>query len=591
MKLGCTRSKNSVTYYVQRTVRDGKKTTTKNVEKLGTVDMVKKRCGDMDPYVWMNQYVQELTAKEKEANRPVIIQFSSVKPVSKSYRRSVNIGYFVLQKLYYALGLDDICFHIQESSKAEFDLNAILSMLVYSRVIFPCSKRSSLSQSEKFFEKPDCGLHDVYRALSLLAKNNDYFQAQLYRNSKDIVKRKTGVLYYDCTNYYFETEQEDDFRRYGYSKEHRPNPIVQMGLFMDSDGLPLSFSLFEGNRNEQTSMTPLERKIVSDFGVQNCIVCTDAGLSSVANRKFNDVPNRGYITTQSVKKLKGYLKDFCFEKTGWRTEGKSKLYSLSEIDELAENSQTIEEYEKYSNRVYYKERWFKENGMDQRIVVTYSVKHKEYQKGLRDRQWERAESIANSSSAKAKLFEKKATDPKRFLESKSYTKEGEIADKTDITMNYGRYKQEEQYDGLYCVCTNLEDDVSEIIQINQRRWEIEESFRILKSEFKARPVYLSRKERITAHFMVCFTALLIYRLLEKHLGQKYTCREIISALREMNMLELLGQGYLPEYTPTSITDDFHSFIGNKTDFEIISKRNMKKICSQTKKRKNATKIA
>ena len=590
MKLGCTKSKNSVTYYVQRTVRDGKKTVTKNVERLGTVEMVKTRCGNMDPYVWMKQYVLELTAREKEGKLPVTIQLSAAKPVSRSSRRSVNVGYFALQKLYYSLGLDKVCFHIQDKSKANFILNDILSALIYARIIFPGSKRSSLQQAENFFEKPECELHDVYRALSLLAENNDYFQAQLYKNSKEFVWRNTGVLYYDCTNYYFETEQEDDFRRYGCSKEHRPNPIVQMGLFMDSDGLPLSFSLFEGSRNEQTSMTPLERRIVSDFGIRNCVICTDAGLSSAANRKFNNVPGRGYITTWSVKKLKGYLKDFCLEETGWRTEGKTKLYSLSEIDALAWNSQTAEQHEIYSGRIYYKERWFKENGMDQRIVITYSVKYKEYQKMLRNRQWERAEHIANSSSAKSAVFEKKATSPKRFLESKSYTRNGEPADKTEITLNYELYEKEEQYDGLYCVCTNLEDDVSEIIRINQKRWEIEESFRILKSEFKARPVYLSRKERITAHFMVCFTALLIYRLLEKHLEQKYTCKEIITVLREMNMLHL-EQGYLPEYTPAQITDDLHKFIGGRTDFEIITKRNLNKICSLTKHRKNATNTA
>ena len=590
MKLGCTKSKNSVTYYVQRTVRDGKKTVTKNVERLGTVETVKTRCGDMDPYVWMKQYVLELTAREKEGKLPVTIQLSAAKPVSRSSRRSVNVGYFALQKLYYSLGLDKVCFHIQDKSKANFILNDILSALIYARIIFPGSKRSSFQQAENFFEKPECELHDVYRALSLLAENNDYFQAQLYKNSKELVRRNTGVLYYDCTNYYFETEQEDDFRRYGCSKEHRPNPIVQMGLFMDSDGLPLSFSLFEGNRNEQTSMTPLERRIVSDFGIRNCVICTDAGLSSAANRKFNNVPGRGYITTWSVKKLKGYLKDFCLEETGWRTEGKTKLYSLSEIDALAWNSQTAEQHEIYSGRIYYKERWFKENGMDQRIVITYSVKYKEYLKSLRNRQWERAEHIANSSSAKSAVFEKKATSPKRFLESKSYTRNGEPADKTEITLNYEQYEKEEQYDGLYCVCTNLEDDVSEIIRINQKRWETEESFRILKSEFKARPVYLSRKERITAHFMVCFTALLIYRLLEKHLEQKYTCKEIITALREMNMLHL-EQGYLPEYTPAQITDDLHKFIGGRTDLEIITKRNLNKICSLTKQRKNATNTA
>lgn len=584
MKLTCAGSKNNPIYYVQRSVCVKGKSTTKTVERLGSIEEIKSRCGDMEPVAWAKAYVRELTLQEKEDNKPVIVRLSQTKPIEGNCRRTFNVGYLVLQKLYYSLGLDRICAHIEKSSRAAFDLNAIFSMLVYARVIFPCSKRSSFQLAEKFLEKPKCGLHDIYRSLSVLAKNIDYFQAQLYKNSKAVIKRQPGVLYYDCTNFYFETEQEDDFRKYGYSKEHRPNPIVQMGLFMDAEGLPLAFRVFEGNSNEQTSLIPLERRIVSEYGIKGCIICTDAGLSSIVNKRFNNVPTRGFITAQPVRKLKSYLKDFCLDKTGWKTEGTDKLYTLDGIDNLLQNSKTQQQYEKLRDRVFYKERWYREDNMDQRIIVTYCAKYRDCQRNIRDRQWEQAEKKAESgSSAKSKLFRKKSTDPARFLKCEQYTKDGEPATKSRISLDCERYADEAQYDGLYCVCTNLEDNVRDIIRINRGRWEIEESFRIMKSGLGARPVYLSREDHITAHFMVCFTALLIYRVLEKALGSSHTCEETIAALRDMNMLYLEGRGYLPEYSRNDITDGFHELLGFETDREIISQAKMRKFCFMTKK--------
>lgn len=570
MKVSISKSKNTTIYYLSRSVRVGNKTTTKTVEKIGTYDEIKKICGDMDPLDWAKEYAAKRTAEEKAHKQDIIMRYSSSTLIDKNVRRSCNAGYLFLQDIHYSLGLDKICNSISEKYKFDYDLNDILSMLVYSRIIAPGSKLSSLENAQKFLEQPKCELHQVYRALEVIAKENDFFQAELYKNSQKVVNRKKEVLYYDCTNYYFEIENEDVFRKYSVSKEHRPNPIVQMGMFMDADGIPLAFSVFDGNQNEQPSMSPLEQKIIKDFEASDFIVCTDAGLSSTANRKFNSIQGRGFVTTQSIKKLKGFLQDFCLEDDGWYLPGSNKKYKLSELDEETD-------YEK----VFYKDRWINENNLEQHLIVTYSIKYRNYQRTIRERQIERAKKFVESPS---KLTKNRANDPKRFIEQGHCTPDGEIASKTITSLNQNQIDNEAKYDGLYAVCTNLEYDVSSIIKINQKRWEIEECFRIMKTEFKARPVYLSRKDRITAHFTTCFTALVIYRILEQKLNEKYTCEELIDTIRSMDMLIAPGEGYIPTYTRTDITDALHDAFGFRTDYQITSQKNMRKILNQTKKK-------
>ena len=570
MKVSISKSKNTTIYYLSRSVRVGNKTTTKTVEKIGTYDEIKKICGDMDPLDWAKEYAAKRTAEEKAHKQDIIMRYSSSALIDKNVRRSCNAGYLFLQDIHYSLGLDKICNSISEKYKFDYDLNDILSMLVYSRIIAPGSKLSSLENAQKFLEQPKCELHQVYRALEVIAKENDFFQAELYKNSQKVVNRKKEVLYYDCTNYYFEIENEDVFRKYSVSKEHRPNPIVQMGMFMDADGIPLAFSVFDGNQNEQPSMSPLEQKIIKDFEASDFIVCTDAGLSSTANRKFNSIQGRGFVTTQSIKKLKGFLQDFCLEDDGWYLPGSNKKYKLSELDEETD-------YEK----VFYKDRWINENNLEQHLIVTYSIKYRNYQRTIRERQIERAKKFVESPS---KLTKNRANDPKRFVEQGHCTPDGEIASKTITSLNQNQIDNEAKYDGLYAVCTNLEYDVSSIIKINQKRWEIEECFRIMKTEFKARPVYLSRKDRITAHFTTCFTALVIYRILEQKLNEKYTCEELIDTIRSMDMLIAPGEGYIPTYTRTDITDALHDAFGFRTDYQITSQKNMRKILNQTKKK-------
>lgn len=570
MKLTCSKSKNSCTYYVQKSVRIGNRTTTKPVERLGSIEEIKARCGDQDPIEWAKEYTKKLTLAEKEAKKGILLKLSSSLLIDKNVRNSCNAGYLFLQDIYYSLGLDKICKSISEKYKFDYDLNDILSMLVYSRIIAPGSKLSSLESAQRFLEQPKCELHQVYRALEVIAKENDFFQSELYKNSQNVINRNKEVLYYDCTNYYFEIEAEDDFRKYGVSKEHRPNPIVQMGLFMDADGIPLAFSVFDGNQNEQPSMSPLEQKIIKDFDASDFIVCTDAGLSSTANRKFNSIQGRGYVTTQSIKKLKGFLQDFCLDDDGWYLPGSSKKYRLSELDEEAD-------YDK----VFYKDRWINEDHFEQHLIVTYSIKYHNYQRTIRDCQVERAKKFVESPS---KLTKNRANDPKRFIEQGHCTLDGEAASKTITSLNQAQIDNEEKYDGLYAVCTNLEYDVAGIIKINQKRWEIEECFRIMKTEFKARPIYLSRKDRITAHFTTCFTALVIYRILEQKLKENYTCEELIGAIRSMDMMIAPGEGYIPTYTRTDITDALHDAFGFRTDYQITSQKNMRKILNQTKKK-------
>lgn len=574
MKLTISKSKNSTSLYVAKSFYVNGTRTSKIVEKLGTVNELEKKLNGQDPIEWAKKYIEELNKNEKEEKQDILLKCSPKKQISKDEQRSFNGGYLFLQKIYYELGLHKICKTIADSHKFTFNLDSILSRLVYGRIIFPSSKLATYELSKKFIEQPDFELQHIYRALEVVSGETDFIQSELYKNSLNVCDRNKGILYYDCTNYYFEIEQEEGLKQYGVSKEHRPNPIVQMGLFMDGNGLPLAFCINEGNTNEQTTLKPLEKKIISDFGLSKFIVCTDAGLASNSNRKFNNVKDRAFITTQSIKKLKSHLKEWALDTSGWLLSGsKDKYeYDITKLDEQNDK-----------DKIFYKQRWINEDGLEQNLVVTFSLKYKNYQQTIRNRQIERAQKVIDTNPKKLKKTN--ANDYKRFISKTHCTPDGEIADKTVYGIDTSQISQEAMYDGFYAVCTNLEDDASEIIQVNRRRWEIEESFRIMKTEFKARPIYLQRDNRIQAHFMTCFISLLIYRLLEKRLPGEYTCNEIISGLRDMNFYEIKGEGYIPTYTRTDFTDSLHHNFGFRTDYQIVSDKHMKKIFKDTKKQK------
>lgn len=576
MRINKTKSKNNEHYSIIQDITKNGKRTTRVYENIGNYERLKSRAGDKDPFIWLNEYVEKLNKENKNKELPVIIKKYENKLIDLDKINSYNIGYLFLQKIYYNLKLNYICEEITNKYQFKFDFNSILSTLIYSRIIYPSSKLKTLELSKKFIEKPNFEYQHVSRALEIIAKEMDFIQSEVYKNSEKFIQRNNKILYYDCTNFFFEIEEEDGLKQYGKSKENRPNPIVQMGLFMDGDGLPLAFDITSGNTNEQTTLKPLEQKIIKDFQTSKFVVCTDAGLASSANRKFNNINLRNFITTQSIKKLKGHLKDWCLDLTkGWKLFGSDKKYNISK---LREDEKLINIYK---DKTFYKERWINEDGLEQRLIVTYSVKYQEYQKSIREKQLDRARKLIETNPKK--IGKAKQNDFKRFIETTVTTPQGEIAEENHYNINEEKIIEESKYDGLYAVCTNLEDDANSIIKTNHNRWEIEESFRIMKSEFKSRPVYLSRDDRIKAHFVTCFLALLVFRYLEKKLNNEYTAYEIIETLKEMN-LKLENNGYYsPIYTRTNLTDKLHDEYQFRTDYEILSEKNLKKIFSSTKK--------
>jgi transposase len=574
MRLKISRSKNSASFYVTKTVYVDKKEKTVTVERLGTELSLREKLGGQDPYEWAKTYVDELNRKEKQENRTVVIEKCQSTLIPKNEQFAFNGGYLFLQKLYHQLKLNEICEDISSRHKFSFDLDAILSRLVYGRILFPSSKQNTFQLSASLLEKPNFELHQVYRALEIVAQETDMIQSQLYKNSLAIAKRNDKILYYDCTNYFFEIEQEDGLRQYGPSKEHRPNPIVEMGLFMDGDGIPLAFSIHSGNTNEQQTLKPLEKKILKDFSLSKFVVCTDAGLSSSDNRKFNNIGQRAFITTQSIKKLKKHLKDWALKPDGWFLSNSSDAFNLDQIEASPDLTNT------YRNATFFKERWIKEDGLEQRLIVTYSIKYKEYQRHIRSRQIIRAAKLLDSNPTS--LNKHRQNDYKRFIAKAMVTTEGEVAKHELYSLDQDTIAKEEAYDGFYAVCTNLEDDATTIAKINHNRWEIEECFRLLKTDFKARPVYLSRDDRIKAHFTTCFLSLTLFRYLEKQLKNTYTSTEIIEQLRNMNFYSIPGEGYIPTYTRTDLTDALHDTFGFRTDYQIVGLKQMKKIFKDTK---------
>ena len=570
MRLKTTTTNSTTNYYaiIDTKTKDGKRST-KIYKRLGNEQEISKISNGVPPLEWAKKEVAKLKKAYEEKTLKVIAEFSQVDLIEKDVQTSFNGGYLFLQNIYYSLGLDKICNNISSKYRIRYDLNSILSNLIYTRIIEPSSKLSAFETAKTFLEQPNFELQNIYRALEVISNETEFIEAQVYKNSLSVVNRNTKILYYDCTNYFFEIEQAEGIKQYGVSKESRPSPIVQMGLFMDGNGFPLAFVVNSGNTNEQVTLKPLEQQIIKDFELSKFVVCTDAGLASNENRLFNNIQNRSFIVTQSLKKIKGHLKEWALGKEGWHKSNSKKLINLDNID----NSGTNEE-------VYYKERWINENGLSQRLIVSYSPKYAAYQRNVRNNQIERAQNLIKNPSSIAK---NKQNDPKRFIKSASITRDGEIANKKIFALNQTAIKKEEEFDGFYAVCTTLEDDISEIIKVNKRRWEIEESFRILKTDFKARPVYLKRDDRIKAHFTTCFLSLLIYTILEHKLEEKYTSSQIIDTLRKMNFYKKEGCGYVPTYMRTDITDTLHEKFNLRTDTEIVPENTMKKIFKSTKK--------
>lgn len=572
MRITTTKSKNSESFYITKSFKNSVgKSSSVVVRKLGTLNELLKEHGPTrdDVMLWAKEEARIETEKYKKEQKAKSVQitFHADRQLDYDKQCFYRGGYLFLQAIYYGLQMNKICRKLRDKYKFKYDINAILSDLIYARVLEPSSKRSSFKTASEFLEKPSYGLHDVYRALDVLGTECDFIQSEVYKNSHFIGSRNDKLLYYDCTNYYFEIEQEDGDKKYGKSKEHRPNPIIQMGMFMDGDGIPLAFSLFPGNTNEQKSLKPLEQQVIQDFGCQKFIYCSDAGLGSESIRNYNHMGERAFIVTQSIKKLPAEDKTWALDKSGFRRVADNKLIDIAELSDD-------------DTDLYYKEEPYTPKTLHQRLIITYSPKYARYQKSIRDSQVERAERMIQSGNTKKQR--KNPNDPARFIGTKAVTADGEAAN-IHHYLDEDKVENEALYDGLYAVCTDLlDDDVSDILKVSEGRWQIEECFRILKTDFSARPVYLQDENRIKAHFLICFLALLSYRILEKKLDYKYTFEEILDTLKSMNFAEIQAQGFIPLYKRSKLTDGLHDACGFHTDYQFITKSQLKTIQKKSK---------
>lgn len=578
MYVSITGNKGNQDVYIKQSYRkDNGKTSSRIYKKLGKYNTLLEQFSGNEKELmdWAKKEAEKETLAYNHQKEKVSLSLSPLARIPLDEERVFNIGYLFLQKICSELRIDNICRNIRNHHKFSYDFHAILTDLIYARILAPSSKLSSYKNCHSLLEPPKYSLQDLYRALSVLAEESDFIQEELYKNSNFIHSRNSKILYYDCTNYYFETEAEDGIKKYGKSKEHRPNPIITMGLFMDADGIPLAFDIFLGNQNEQLTLKPLEKKVIKDFNCSEFVFCSDASLGGKSNRFLNSFGNRSYVITYSLKKMKKEERELALLPTQFKVPGSNKLIDLRTLDESDP---------KVYNTIYYKEYPLVTGDMDETVIITYSPKYKAYQSKIRNTQIDRAKKMIQSSDKTRKG--KGSNDPARFIQRTAVTEDGEIAQKNIYELDKAKILEESMYDGFYAVITNLEGDIREIININKQRWEIEENFRIMKSEFEARPVFVRREDRIKAHFLTCFISLLAYRLLEKKLGEEFTCSQILETLRNMNVTLLSkDSGYIPSYKRTKITDKLHSSFGFRTDYEFTRKSTMRTIIKETKQKK------
>ncbi len=596
-RIKTTTSKNSKSYCIIEDYNRNGKRTTRVIDKIGNhakvSDLANKENIDVD--TWLNNYLKDFLDKHNISNEleEVIIKKYANKLIPKNTINKFNVGYLFLKDIYYSLKIDKIVKNISKKYKFEFDLNEVLLNLVLSRIIYPSSKLKTYELSQNFIETPKYNLENLYRGLTYLNRDLDYIQKEIYNNSKAIINRNTRILYYDCTNYYFDINEEDALRKYtGNAKDKKAKPVVGMGLFMDGNALPIAMNIFPGSDNESTTLIPLQEKIANDYNLSNkkTIICTDAAMCTDEIKQFNIKDDRAFVITQSIKKLKKEYKEKVFEDDDWRIVGDlSKTYKLSEIINNEEKSKN------HYETVFYKIVSTETAHVVQDLIVTFQIKYRDYLRNVRNGQIERAKKkiganedgkkmkLSNNPNDYRRLIKEEVTSiPKKKKSKKEEDNSlNETKDNNKYSYSYSIdkdvIKEEEKYDGYYGVTTNLTGEIQDILDISKNRWEIEESFRILKTDFDSGTIHLSREDRITAHFLTCFISLLIYRILENKLDYRYTNTQIIDKLRDMEVYEEKGYGYYPTYVRDDLTDDLHELFGFRTDFEIISYENFKKI--------------
>ena len=564
--------KDDAILYYAVSIRKGKKTTSKNVRRIGRLSELKKEY--TDPIAHFRAEAKRLTDEGRSESSFEIPANLMLDPMKK---RRVMLGYIFPQSVYYSLGLDMVMRGIRNESKATYDFNRIMRDLIIGRVLSPLSKSSTYEKAFSFPEPPDYDLQHVYRSLSLMAKNFDLIEEKAFKGMKKYADVDTSVTYYDCTNFYFEIEEEDGFRTYGKSKENRPNPIVQMGLFLDRNGLPISMCINPGRTNEQKTMIPLEKLMTERFGIEKFVVCADCGLSGKRNLRFNSTENHGFVVTKSLKKVSEDVRARLMGDGGWKRFGDAsgRLYSLKEIREDANLRDVI---------FYHDERFaMGSDGFEERIVTTYCGRLREYQRSVRERQLQRAMELVRQGKIRKGVNQ---NDVRRFIVVDSVTENGEVAEKKVFSIDRERFEEESEYDGFYAVTTDLDDDPGEIIRINRGRWEIEESFRIMKSDFDGRPVFVSREDRIRAHFLTCYLAFMIFRIIEQKLNKgdvRYTDPEILRTLRDYEAIdaESFYVGAMEGKAVRALESTF-GLVGSMTAF---SKAQFRRLVARSKKEK------
>ena len=564
--------KDDAILYYAVSIRKGKKTTSKNVRRIGRLSELKKEY--TDPIAHFRAEAKRLTDEGRSESSFEIPANLMLDPMKK---RRVMLGYIFPQSVYYSLGLDMVMRGIRNESKATYDFNRIMRDLIIGRVLSPLSKSSTYEKAFSFPEPPDYDLQHVYRSLSLMAKSFDLIEEKAFKGMKKYADVDTSVTYYDCTNFYFEIEEEDGFRTYGKSKENRPNPIVQMGLFLDRNGLPISMCINPGRTNEQKTMIPLEKLMTERFGIEKFVVCADCGLSGKRNLRFNSTENHGFVVTKSLKRVSEDVRARLMGDGGWKRFGDAsgRLYSLKEIREDANLRDVI---------FYHDEKFaMGSDGFEERIVTTYCGRLREYQRSVRERQLQRAMELVRQGKIRKGVNQ---NDVRRFIVVDSVTENGEVAEKKVFSIDRERFEEESEYDGFYAVTTDLDDDPGEIIRINRGRWEIEESFRIMKSDFDGRPVFVSREDRIRAHFLTCYLAFMIFRIIEQKLNKgdvRYTDPEILRTLRDYEAID--AENFYVGAMEGKAVRALESTFGLVGSMTALSKAQFRRLVARSKKEK------
>ena len=593
--------------YIQKSVRVDGRSKTITVKCLGLLSDIQKKHGCADPRQWVEELARQMTLEEKENNKKITVDFSPVNAIGKDSRPLRHGGDLMLLGLYNRLGLPEICDAIVRGSRVKYDLNAVLQTLVTSRILFPCSKSRTMELAKGFVKPPKFSDNDMYRALSLLAGNIDLIQAGVYRNSLSILPRRDKVVFYDCTNYYFEIEDNDPdvidtgtgeiiagLRRHGRSKEHRPNPIVQMGMFMDYDGIPLAFKIFPGNESEQKSLQPLEEVLNRRFGMTDYVVSTDAGLAAEDNRRYNMAEGREYICVQSIPQLPKEDRRMCVSPEGWRVAFRKNALHREPVDiknpgrEIFNLEEVIENEAKrpgmLKDTTFYKE-IIVQKGPDgskrpERVIVTYDHGFALYLRHKRAENLARAKKIVDRKQTRSRQSQQ---DPRHYVTTTHKTRNGEKAIKIEMAINTDLVAQEQALDGFYAYGTSLDDEAVDVLRIRSFHHEIEHIIRTTKSFLDARPVFLSRQDRIKSHFLICFLAMVILKILQRQLtGANPECYKteplsidsLISALRDIRFAHLPGSGYLPMFNRTDLTDQLQDLAGVNISTQIIPTRTM-----------------